>query len=79
VYPDGEALTYHYDSGGLVDQVTGTKGPHGYTYVSRLEYDKFGSKVFIDYGNGVTTSYSYNPLNRWLANLQSVSAGGSDF
>ena len=34
VYPDGELLTYHYDSGGLVDQVTGVKGPNTYTYVS---------------------------------------------
>jgi RHS repeat-associated protein len=79
VYPDGELLTYHYDSGGLVNQVTGVKGKNTYTYVSRLEYDKFDSKAFIDYGNGVTTTYAYNPLNRRLASLQSAPAGGSDF
>ncbi len=79
VYPDGELLTYHYDSGGLVNSVTGVKGPDSYTYVKRLEYDKFDSKAFIDYGNGVTTSYTYDPLNRRLANLQSAPAGGSDF
>lgn len=79
VYPDGEVLTYHYDSGGLVDQITGVKGPNSYTYVRRLEYDKFGSKAFKNYGNGVTTSYSYNPLNRRLASLASAPAGGSDF
>jgi len=79
VYPDGEVLTYRYDSGGMVNQVTGVKGPNTYTYVSRLEYDKFGSKAFIDYGNGVSTTYSYNPLTRRLANLQSAPAGGSDF
>jgi len=79
IYPDGEVLTYHYDSGGLVNSVTGVKGPNSYTYVSRLEYDKFDAKAFIDYGNGVTTSYTYNPLNRRLATLQSAPAGGSDF
>jgi RHS repeat-associated protein len=79
VYPDGELLTYHYDSGGLVNQVTGVKGKNTYTYVSRLEYDKFDSKAFIDYGNGVRTTYAYNPLNRRLASLQSAPAGGSDF
>lgn len=41
----------------LVNAVTGVKGPNSYTYVSRLEYDKFDSRAFIDYGNGVTTSY----------------------
>jgi RHS repeat-associated protein len=79
IYPDGEVLIYHYDSGGLVNQVTGVKGPNTYTYVSRLEYDKFGSKAFIDYGNGVTTTYAYNPLSRRLATMQSAPAGGSDF
>jgi RHS repeat-associated protein len=79
VYPDGETLTYHYDSGGLVSSVTGTKGTNSYTYVSRLEYDKFGAKAYLDYGNGVTSSYSYNPLNRRLASLQSAPAGGGDF
>ncbi len=79
VYPDGEALTYHYDSGGAVNRITGVKGPNGYTYVNRFEYDKFGAKAFVDFGNNVTTTYAYNPLNRRLANLRSASAGGADF
>jgi RHS repeat-associated protein len=79
VYPDGELLTYHYDSGGLVNQVTGIKGKNTYIYVSRLEYDKFDSKAFIKYGNNVSTTYAYNPLTRRLAGLQSAPAGGSDF
>ena len=79
VYPDGELLTYHYDSGGLVNQVTGTKGRNTYTYVSSLEYDKFGSRAFIKYGNGVSTTYAYNPLNRRLAGLQTGPNGGSLF
>jgi RHS repeat-associated protein len=79
VYPDGEVLTYHYDSGGLVDQVTGVKGPNTYVYVSRLEYDKFDSRAFIKYGNNVSTTYAYDPLTRRLAGLQTGPAGGALF
>jgi RHS repeat-associated protein len=79
IYPDGEVLTYHYDSGGLVDKVTGTKGPNSYTYGSSLQYDKFGAKVYIDYGNGVTSNYSYDPLTRRLAAEESAPSRGSDF
>ena len=37
-YPDGEVLTYHYDSGGLVN---GVKSGVRTDYLTRLEYDKF--------------------------------------
>ncbi len=79
VYPDGEVLTYRYDSGGLVNQVTGTRGGNNYTYVSRLEYDKFDQRAFIVYGNNVHTAYGYDPLNRRLAGIQSGPASGSLF
>ena len=77
VYPDGEVLTYTYDSGGLVKQVTGTRGGNNYTYVSRLEYDKFGERAYIDYGNNVHTAYSHDPLNRRLAGMQTGPATGN--
>ncbi|MDM8564425.1 SpvB/TcaC N-terminal domain-containing protein [Candidatus Halobeggiatoa sp. HSG11] len=75
VYPDGvnddrETLTNHYDSGGLLQAITGLKRGHDYNYINRLEYDKFGQRAFVEFGNGVRTNYSYNPLNRRLANLQ---------
>jgi RHS repeat-associated protein len=79
VYPDGEVLTYHYDSGGEVNQVTGTRGGNNYTYVSRLEYDKFNDRAYIDYGNDVRTAYSYDPLNRHLTGMQSGPATGNLF
>lgn len=79
VYPDGEVLTYHYDSGGLVNQVTGTRGGNNYTYVRRLEYDKFDQRAYIVYGNNVHTAYTYDALNRRLATIQSAPDGGSLF
>jgi uncharacterized protein RhaS with RHS repeats len=44
-YPDGEKLTHRYDSGGLLREITGAKGGYSYSYVRRLEYDKFSPGV----------------------------------
>ncbi|WP_181019438.1 SpvB/TcaC N-terminal domain-containing protein [Nonomuraea typhae] len=76
VYPDSEVLTYRYDSGGMVRQATGVKGGHAYAYVNRMEYDKFGQRAFVEDGNGIRTSYAFDPIDRRLANLKSGPAGG---
>jgi RHS repeat-associated protein len=68
-FPDGEDLTYHYDSGGQVDSATGVKGDFTYQYLKRLDYDKFGQRVLLDNGNGTRTRYTYNADDRRLANL----------
>jgi RHS repeat-associated protein len=69
-YPDGEVLTYAYDSGGQVRQVSGAKASISYDYVKRLEYDKFEQRAFLETGNGVQTQYSYRPDNRRLETLK---------
>jgi len=68
-YPDGEVLTYAYDSGGLVRAATGVKLGVTTPYVQRLEYDEFGQRAFLLVGNGADTAYAYNPLNRRLSRL----------
>lgn len=68
-YPDGEVLTYAYDSGGLARAASGVKLGVTTPYVQRLEYDRFGQRAFLSVGNGVETSYSYNPLNLRLSQL----------
>ena len=78
-YPDGEVLTYAYDAGGKVRQVTGHKLPHTTEYLSRLEYDKFEQRAFLEMGNGVRTSYAYNADNRRLHNLQASQPNGQLF
>ncbi|HBY96539.1 MAG TPA: sugar-binding protein [Chloroflexi bacterium] len=78
-YPDGELLTYSYDSGGLVRQATGVKGSFTYNYINRLEYDKFQDRAFVEAGNGVRTTYTYDPSNRRLDNLIAGAADGSPF
>jgi RHS repeat-associated protein len=78
-YPDGENLTYHYNSGGAVDSATGVKGQYTYNYLVRMEYDKFEQRVLVDTGNGVHTTYEFNAEDRRLSNLQSNMPNGYVF
>lgn len=78
-FPDGEVLSYRYNSGGLVDAATGVKADSSYHYLKRLDYDKFDQRVLLDVGNGTRTTYSYNAADRRLANLQSKLAQGYVF
>jgi RHS repeat-associated protein len=78
-FPDGEVLSYAYDSGGLVRSATGTKGEFSYPYLERLDYDKFGQRVLLDTGNGTRTRYSYDAQDRRLSNLESKLAQGYVF
>lgn len=76
VYPDGEVLTYAYDSGGLLRAANGVKDGRSYTYVSRLEYDKFEERAFLDFGNGTQNSFTFDPLDRQLTNVQAGNSAG---
>ena len=67
-YPDGEVLTYKYDSGGMVRAADGAKGGNSYHYVNRVEYDKFGQQSFVEDSNGVQTTYTFDPVTRRLSN-----------
>jgi RHS repeat-associated protein len=78
-YPDGEVLTYHYNSGGQVDSATGAKAGFAYTYLQRLDYDKFEQRVLLDTGNGTRTQYTYNATDRRLRNLHATLAQGYVF
>ena len=74
VYPDGEVLTYAYDAGGNLRAAQGIKQGQTFSYLTRLDYDKFEQRAFMSYGNGISTRYAYNPQNRRLANLEAGSA-----
>ncbi|MFB7516554.1 SpvB/TcaC N-terminal domain-containing protein [Streptomyces sp. NPDC056144] len=78
-YPDGEVLTYDYDSGGQVGRATGTKNGTDYTYLDRVDYDKFGQKILQQTGNGVRTTYAYDAEDRRLGALKSVAPSGTAF
>jgi RHS repeat-associated protein len=78
-YPDGELLTYGYDTGGQVSTATGVKDSRNYTYLARMDYDKFEQNVLTDTGSGVLTTYSYNEQDRRLATLKSWQSDGKQF
>ena len=79
IYPDGEELVYGYDHGGQITSVTGRHRDIDFEYVKQTGYDEFGQRVFIEYGNGVKTHYSYDEKRRWLKNLKTSGDGGHNF
>jgi RHS repeat-associated protein len=74
--PDNEKVSYFYDTAGQLDSVGGTKS-YNYCYVKKIQYDKFGQRTYLQYGNGSETTYAYDNLRR-LSNLvvNSPSLGG---
>jgi RHS repeat-associated protein len=78
-YPDGEVLTYRYDSGGRLQSAGGVKAGQTYSYIRRYEYDKFGEAVFQEAGNHIRTRYEYDPLNRNLSRLKAGKGEGNLF
>ncbi|MDQ4071014.1 MAG: sugar-binding protein [Actinomycetota bacterium] len=78
-YPDGEVLTYAYDSGGLLRKAEGKKGGRTYKYLERQEYDEFAQRVFVETANGIRTRYSYRADNRRLESLTAAKGGGKPF
>ena len=58
-----------YDAGGQVCSITGDHDGENYTYVADIGYDEYGQRVYIKYGNGVETNYTYDENMRWLAHI----------
>ncbi len=60
--PEGGVTSYAYDRGGLLYSVD-VAGVHGLSddMVTVIEYDAKGQRQKIQYGNGTTTTYAYDP------------------
>ena len=63
-YPDGERVEYHYHPDGTLAGMTGDKGGNLREYISSAEYDKYGKRTKVVYGNGTCAEYSYDSLQR---------------
>jgi len=57
-YPDDEVVTYTYNDGGGLESLSGYA-----PYVQNIDYNPLGQITTMAYGNGVTTQYTYHPLN----------------
>jgi RHS repeat-associated protein len=61
MYPDREKVTYKYNTGGNVNQVTSQFPSLSTTnIVTSITYNEFGNRLKITYGNGTSTSYNYD-------------------
>ena len=79
--PDGSETRYTYNEANFLETIdlSPTTGG-GTTIVRNIDYDAKGQRTRIQYGNGVTTSYSYDDKTFRLLRLRSTrpspSAGG---
>ncbi|PHN08263.1 SpvB/TcaC N-terminal domain-containing protein [Flavilitoribacter nigricans] len=76
IYPDGEVVDYHYNRAGRLHSVNSEKWTRSYAIVDQIGYDKFEAKVYLQYGNGSSTSYQYEPDRRRLEHLAVRNGGG---
>ncbi len=61
VYPDGETLTYGYNSDGTLKTVSSSIGG---TYLNDMQYDEAGRLKLIQYGaNVINKTFNYFPFN----------------
>jgi RHS repeat-associated protein len=65
-YPDGEVVTYVYDGAGDLRSVGSSRGG---SYVSSMTWNPAGQSLAMTFGNGTTTSYSYDPNRAWLSSV----------
>lgn len=76
IYPDEEKVTYTYNLGGQLESVKGEKN-YLYTYVDKIAYDNYEQPIYMKYGNGTETYYTYENQRRRLQNLAVTSAAYS--
>jgi len=76
-YPDLEELTYDYDAGGNLTKITGTLDGNAYDYIQNVGYDEFEQKIYCEYGNGTSTSYTYEDDLRRMLKLKTKLTNGN--
>ena len=56
--------------------MSGKRRGHTYNYLTQLGYDKFENRVYLSYGNGTETSYSYEEDRRRLSHITATTSNG---
>jgi RHS repeat-associated protein len=73
--PDGSIRRFGFDDGGkLLTEGVDIRGGSTTDIIVEIEYNARGQRVAIEYGNGVTRAYTYDPLSFRLTTLVSVRA-----
>jgi len=76
-FPDGEVVSYAYDSGGQVKSVSGVRVGRTFDYVNDIAYDEYGRRKYIEYGNKVRTKYTYDDNRHWLSTVKTSYSEGA--
>lgn len=63
-YPDGEAVSYGYNRGGMLNSIKGVKNGVTNRYLKSIRYNRYELKDTVYYGNGTWTEYQYDTLLR---------------
>lgn len=77
--PDGKITLPTFNPAGMLEKVSLQDGNIITDYVRNIDYDEKGQRTRIQYGNGVTTRYDYDPLTFRLNRLVSTKNGGAGF
>ncbi len=80
--PDGSVLTPKYNMTGLLQTLNGNLTTPGrpsasVAFVTDIDYDAKAQRQSIDYGNGVSTAYTYDPLTFRLVALYTARPSAS--
>ncbi|MEC4048834.1 SpvB/TcaC N-terminal domain-containing protein [Flavobacterium sp. SUN046] len=78
IYPDGEKVSYSYDLGGNLNQMTGDYNDNPYQYIKRIDYDYYEQRTYLLYGNKTETFYNYTPALRRLNSLNVKTSDAND-
>jgi len=75
-YPDGELVIYTYDIGGNLIKINNKEG---YEYVKDIQYDYYGQRTSILFGNDTKSEFAYSPADRRLTTHTLKDNGGNNF
>jgi RHS repeat-associated protein len=76
IHPDGTVVRYSYNAAGLPDgiaaQLPGEPTETG--FITNVDYNPKGQRTFVAYGNGVTSTYTYEPETFRLSSVDTQRA-----
>ncbi|WP_437895731.1 RHS repeat domain-containing protein [Sorangium sp. So ce124] len=75
--PDTNEVKPTYNEAGLLERVEARVRGVWTTFVDNIDYDAKGQRERIEYGNGTSTAYTYDPLTFRLSRLKTTRSSDS--
>jgi YD repeat-containing protein len=77
-HPDGTVVRFAYNAAGQVCEIEAILAAAGSSMllVTNIDYDARGQRARVDYGNGITTRYTYDPETFRLATMRTLRPEG---